>query len=422
MNGAMQIDLRKFYINGHWVTPHSTQEFPVLNPATEAQFATTILGDQTDVDAAVAAAKDAFASFSQTTKQERLALLEALMLVTAPTRLLVERSVYDQVLDIAKRAAQDITTGQNPAFRITRYTGSEESSDPAYFGRSSVDTVIATLSAQPKGCTEIAEFRNRLSTRVRLRVSSPSYPAFNACATSDASAATSSLAKEAPRSFTGRLHNLGTQLVPRFTARVVLPAPPFCCATHITDPTIPASPAQSRQARPVRPMLRRSMPRVNGIMVKTLVTNLSPNEIEMPFLSVLMLFLTALTASAGAWPQQKGQAFVSVTSNLSFPDIYMIEAEPSMYQALYVEYGLTDKLTLGVDAGRSVAGKGKTVVFLRHPVFAGREKAKYAVELGVGKIAGRSVLRPGMSFGRWISDRKTVGMDVCRCRRRTGYQ
>lgn len=75
-------DLRKFYINGHWVTPHSTQEFPVLNPATEAQFATTILGDQTDVDAAVAAAKDAFASFSQSTKQERLALLEALMVQT----------------------------------------------------------------------------------------------------------------------------------------------------------------------------------------------------------------------------------------------------------------------------------------------------------------------------------------------------
>lgn len=129
----------------------------------------------------------------------------------------------------------------------------------------------------------------------------------------------------------------------------------------------------------------------------------------MPFLSVLMLFLTALTASAGAWPQEKGQAFVSVTSNLSFPDIYMIEAEPNMYQALYVEYGLTGKLTLGVDAGRSVAGKGKTVVFLRFPIFAGRDKAKYAAELGIGKIAGRAVLRPGMSFGRGYQIGKLSG-------------
>jgi aldehyde dehydrogenase (NAD+) len=48
----------------------------VINPATEEPIATIALGDQADVDAAVAAAAAAFPAFSQTSKEERIALLE----------------------------------------------------------------------------------------------------------------------------------------------------------------------------------------------------------------------------------------------------------------------------------------------------------------------------------------------------------
>jgi aldehyde dehydrogenase (NAD+) len=65
----------KFYINGQWVEPSTGNRLTVINPATEEVTGTIALGAQADVDAAVAAAKAAFPSFSQTTREERLALL-----------------------------------------------------------------------------------------------------------------------------------------------------------------------------------------------------------------------------------------------------------------------------------------------------------------------------------------------------------
>jgi aldehyde dehydrogenase (NAD+) len=74
--------LDKFYIDGKWVTPQSDRKFPVLNPATEDQIGEIILGSQADVDAAVAAARKAFETYSQTSQGERMALLERMMEVT----------------------------------------------------------------------------------------------------------------------------------------------------------------------------------------------------------------------------------------------------------------------------------------------------------------------------------------------------
>lgn len=75
-------DLRKFYIDGQWVTPNSKSEFSVLNPATEQQIGVITLGNAADVDLAVAAAARAFATYSRTSKQERLDLLRALLAET----------------------------------------------------------------------------------------------------------------------------------------------------------------------------------------------------------------------------------------------------------------------------------------------------------------------------------------------------
>ena len=67
--------LLKFYIDGEWVTPQSADTMPVLNPANAQQVAEVALGNEADVDRAVAAAKSAFDSFSLTPKSERLDLL-----------------------------------------------------------------------------------------------------------------------------------------------------------------------------------------------------------------------------------------------------------------------------------------------------------------------------------------------------------
>lgn len=65
-----------FYINGEWVTPQDGKICEVINPATEKSIGTISLGNAADVDLAVAAAKQSFSSYSQTTREERIALLE----------------------------------------------------------------------------------------------------------------------------------------------------------------------------------------------------------------------------------------------------------------------------------------------------------------------------------------------------------
>src|SRR5215471_17739840 len=72
-------DCRKFYIDGKWVQPTEPRDFPVVNPATEGRIGTISLGNRADVDKAVAAAKRAFASFSETTVEQRVALLQRII-------------------------------------------------------------------------------------------------------------------------------------------------------------------------------------------------------------------------------------------------------------------------------------------------------------------------------------------------------
>jgi len=76
-------NLGKFYIDGKWITPSSKQSMPVINPATEEEIGTVILGNNDDVDIAVKAANLAFDSFSKTTKEDRLKLLKRIHEVTS---------------------------------------------------------------------------------------------------------------------------------------------------------------------------------------------------------------------------------------------------------------------------------------------------------------------------------------------------
>jgi aldehyde dehydrogenase (NAD+) len=70
---------QKFYIDGAWVDPISPKPFDVINPATEEPAAQISLGSAADVDRAVKAARRAFKSFSRTSKEERIALLQKII-------------------------------------------------------------------------------------------------------------------------------------------------------------------------------------------------------------------------------------------------------------------------------------------------------------------------------------------------------
>jgi aldehyde dehydrogenase (NAD+) len=68
----------KFYINGQWVEPIGKGTSEVINPATGEVSAVVPYGNAEDVDAAVSAARDAFASWSQTSAETRAGFLRKL--------------------------------------------------------------------------------------------------------------------------------------------------------------------------------------------------------------------------------------------------------------------------------------------------------------------------------------------------------
>ena len=81
----------QFYINGEWVDPVNPQHLDVINPATEESIAKIAMGNSDDVNKAVAAAKNAFDSFSQTSKEDRLSLMAKI--------LEVYQSRYDEIAE-----------------------------------------------------------------------------------------------------------------------------------------------------------------------------------------------------------------------------------------------------------------------------------------------------------------------------------
>ena len=73
------LDKKKFYINGEWVDPKNPNNFEVINPSTEEVCAVINLGSSDDTNSAVKAARNAFETWKETSKEEKLLLLEKLL-------------------------------------------------------------------------------------------------------------------------------------------------------------------------------------------------------------------------------------------------------------------------------------------------------------------------------------------------------
>ncbi|QGN53464.1 aldehyde dehydrogenase family protein [Novosphingobium sp. Gsoil 351] len=78
--------IERHYIGGVFVAPLGRERFALHNPATGLQFGEVVLGDERDIDRAVAAAAEAFVSFSRTTPAERAGVLAALETAVAARR------------------------------------------------------------------------------------------------------------------------------------------------------------------------------------------------------------------------------------------------------------------------------------------------------------------------------------------------
>ena len=67
----------QMFIDGAWTDAASGESASVINPATEEEIARVPKGDASDVDRAVAAARTAFETWSQSTPQDRSKALYA---------------------------------------------------------------------------------------------------------------------------------------------------------------------------------------------------------------------------------------------------------------------------------------------------------------------------------------------------------
>ncbi len=73
------LNKKQFYINGNWVDPVNPNDLDVINPSTEEVCAVISLGSKEDTNKAVKAAKLAFTTWKDTSKKERIDLLEKLL-------------------------------------------------------------------------------------------------------------------------------------------------------------------------------------------------------------------------------------------------------------------------------------------------------------------------------------------------------
>ena len=78
-NGALQRKSRQQYISGKWTDGESGELISVINPSTEQVVGQVPLGTAAEVDRAARAARAAFKTWSQSSREERLGFLKAIL-------------------------------------------------------------------------------------------------------------------------------------------------------------------------------------------------------------------------------------------------------------------------------------------------------------------------------------------------------
>jgi aldehyde dehydrogenase (NAD+) len=101
----------KIYLNGAFVAPHGTEHFDLINPTTNTLMGRVRLGDEEDTRQAIAAAKAAFTTFSQTTPAQRIQYLQQMHDALAQrteqlTAIMVEE--YGGTLQFSRMSVQNI--------------------------------------------------------------------------------------------------------------------------------------------------------------------------------------------------------------------------------------------------------------------------------------------------------------------------
>lgn len=125
--------------------------------------------------------------------------------------------------------------------------------------------------------------------------------------------------------------------------------------------------------------------------------------------SVLIWSFWGTNADAGAWLREKGTSFTSFSYSVTW---FRDTANSS-----YVEYGLRDDLTIGVDIRTETSGLGSQsgfgTLFIRRPLGPNEGENRWAYEIGLGAGWIDEIIFPylktGVSWGRGIQLREKYG-------------
>ncbi len=116
----------------------------------------------------------------------------------------------------------------------------------------------------------------------------------------------------------------------------------------------------------------------------------------------LLLALLSTPAFAGAWLREKGSSFtaLSVTAFKEEDGIYKYKS------ALYAEWGLRPKLTIGLDVEEHQDLYGHAMVFARIPVADFGQAGRFAAEFGIGahhrQYGAWAMYKATLSYGKGI--------------------
>lgn len=110
---------------------------------------------------------------------------------------------------------------------------------------------------------------------------------------------------------------------------------------------------------------------------------------------VILGLASAPGADAGAWPRGRGKWFVSPGSRVEFGG-----NRPAVGPTLFLEYGLTDRLTLGVDAWTGTASSDwQATGFVRLPLGRPEAPVRLAFSLGAGLGHATGATQPVLTAG-----------------------
>jgi len=118
----------------------------------------------------------------------------------------------------------------------------------------------------------------------------------------------------------------------------------------------------------------------------------------------IVVLVGAKAAYADPWPRERGQVFIALSGTvLNTPDGLNSTVEGSAY----LEYGLSDRLTIGVSANHTQIDYSHVFGFARWAVSAPERSLKLAANVGLGQSRQDAdwgpMVRLGFSVGRSMS-------------------